>query len=553
MAPPGGAATGKPSSPLLCDALGRPIPGTGADASGSGGAGAGGVLPDGSAGGLPSGPSWQPLVLLAPPGLQAIVDTVSPPLQIIAAVLSVIAALLDVLAAILIGLPDLYRALIMAAYTALKGLIEDIINAGFYLYFDAPGITSLAASPSETNLFGDRGLTSVTASPDQIGLPTAQPFVAGMNGGPPPQPTPDRYAQWAARFAQSFDDPGDDQRPQLSTGAMVSAVFIAAAAPSLDALRQALYLLGMLFNIQPFIDALDKFKPRAPDPDLTMARQSPIAPDWYSARLQDLFPPLRGLLAIPEALKALLLPLDGLTGLIAALVAAIKAKVKTLQDLVAVIQAIIALLDALKSAGLYVLPVSTDQGVVGLKAQFAAAQNRPPGGFMAGVCLLAAGPGIPGAATLFNMLGQGGALTTLENALTEEQNLVASAGASLDQTIAALDTTAAQATQDLVSAVEASPIDFAGPLGMSAADAIAAARSGPAAFAAKVAASNGARSKDPVVQKLLTWSQHASKKGARSLAFAFGPGPDKAQPGPPPPAPPAPLANPDDPCGNKTS
>lgn len=539
MAPPDGAATGNSSSPPVCDALGRPIPGTGG--------GAGGLLPDGSPDGGPTGPSWQPLVLLAPPGLQQIVDTVSPPLQVIAAVLSVIAALLDVLAAILIGLPDLYRALIMAAYTALKGLIEDIINAGFYFYFDAPGITSLAAGPGET-----RALTPVTASPAQVGLPTASMFTAGMTGGPPPPPTPDRYVQWAARFAQSFDDPGDDQRPQLSTGAMISAVFIAAAAPSLDAIRQALYLLGMLFNIQPFIDALDKYKP-SPDPNLTQARRNPIAPDWYALRLQDIFPPLRGLMAIPEALKALLLNLDGLTGLIAALVAAIKAKVKTLQDLVAVIQAIIALLDALKSAGLYVLSVSTDQGVPGLVAQFNAAQNRPPGGFMAGVCLLAAGPGIPSAATLFNMLGQGGALTNLENAITEEEELIATASGGLDQAIASLDTTATDAAQAFVNAVEASPADFAGPLGMTAAAAIAAARSSPAAFAAKVAASHGPRSKDPTVQKVVTWSQHASKKGPRSLAFGLGQGPDHAQPGPPPPAPPAPLANPDDPCGTKTS
>ncbi len=519
----GGAATAS----LLCDALGRPIPGTTTAL-----APADGTVPDNAA---PGGPGWQPLLMLAPPGLKAIVDAVSPPLQVISAVLSVIAAILEALADILLGLPDLYRALIMAAYTALKGLIEDIINAGFYLYFDAPGITSLAASPAE------------------MGLPTkpVQIFTAGMTGGPPPAATPDRYAQWATRFAQSFDDPGDTHRPQLSGGATISAVFIAAAAPSLDALRQAIYLLGMLFNIQPFIDALDKFKP-APDPDLTRARGNPMAPDWYSARLQDLFPPLAGLMAIPEALKALLLMGTGLTSLIADLVLALKAKVKTLQDLVAVIQAIIALLDALTSAGLYVLPVASTTGVDGLKQGFAAAQNRPPGGFMAAICLLAAGPGAPTATTLYNMLGQGGALTNLQNAREFEQDQIAAAGAGLDASIAALDTTATEATQALVTAVEASPATYGRPLGMSAADAIAAARSGPAAFAAKLDAARAPVAATPVVQKLLTWSKHAAKKGPRSLAFGFALGPDNPQPGPPPPPPATPLANPDDDCGKKT-
>lgn len=393
---PPGAAT----ADLLCDALGRPIPGLEPPPAADGPTGSaasalndtGGVSNELEALLQPKtpddGPKWLPLVLLKPPGLDTLINTIKPPLQIISALLQVIAALLDVLSAILIGLLDPYRALVLAAYTLLKNLVEDLIHAGGYLYYDAAGITSIDKTPKE------------------LGFPEKPKdlFLHGKAGEPPPPPMPDRFMKWAQRFAESFDDPGDDRRPILSNGASVAAVFVVAAAPSLDGLRQAIFLIGSLMNIKAFKEAGVRFKKGVPDPDLTRARRDPIAPNWKSAQLQDLIPQVRALRALPRALRQLLLTGQGLSGLLKDMAAAIQAKVKILRDLIAAIQAIIDFLDALKSAGLYALPVFTGEGPEGLQRAFVQAKNRPPGGYVGGACFLAAGPGIADATVLLNLL-----------------------------------------------------------------------------------------------------------------------------------------------------
>lgn len=400
------------------------------------------------------GPRWRPLVLVPIPGLDAILGTVKPPLEVIKALLQVIAAFASTLAAILIGLLDPYRALVMAAYQLLRDLIQDITNSGAYLYYDAPGITSPLPTPAE------------------LGAPVelAKDFRAGKTAAPPPPAAPNGYAAWATRFAQSFDDPGDRERPTLSNGASVMAVFIVAAAPSAAALRQLMYLLGRLFNIASFIFAWEKFLQDSPDPDRSRAQLDPVAPDWKAARLKDLIPPIEQLEAIPEALRSLLLAGDNAAALLNELAAAINDKAKTLSDMADAIQQLIDLLDALRAAGLQVLPVMTTEGVEGLKRAFLSAENRPDGAYLAGICLLASGPSMAQATVLWNLLGQGGAFEQLALAAKETRDRAqqAAEAAGLEEKWENLETTAERAAEEVVESLANAPVELAEDLGRTA-------------------------------------------------------------------------------------
>ncbi|HTV21062.1 MAG TPA: hypothetical protein VMG12_20395 [Polyangiaceae bacterium] len=505
MAPTGDAATAE-----LCRTLGVPLP-DGDAGEGDGGAAPGGELTEAG------GPRWRPLALVPIPGLDTLVGIVKPPLDVIKALLQVIAGLLSVLSAILIGLLDPYRAIILAAYQALKDLLEDLLNSGAYFYYDAPGITSHEMTLAD------------------MGVPTepAQTFNHGREGGPPPAPVPDAYVKWGERFAQSFDDPGDSHRPVLSDGASVMAVFIVAAAPSPEALRQLLYLLGKLFNLQAFIDGFERYSAQSPDPDLSRARTDPVAPDWEAARLKDLFPPLKHLLAIPEALRTLLLGIDNAIALLKDMAQAIQEKAQVLLDMANAIQAVIDLLDSLAASGLHVLPVMTTEGVAGLKRAFVEATNRPPGGYVGGVCLLAAGPGMADATVLWNLLGQGGAFEQLEGAIAQTRDLVDAEAKKNDLAgkLQNLAGSAEQAALDLQNAVLSAPGQFVDDLGRPAEELAELVQETPAGFVDLVNEAGKTYGSDAIAQGE-AWVNESRKRGPRSLALSLGARSDTPEPAP---------------------
>ncbi len=350
-------------------------------------------------------PQWRPLILAPIPGLDTLVSIIKPPLTVIATLLQVIAAILQALAVILIGLGDIFRALIMAAYALLRDIINDLLNTGAYMYVDAPGILPTEVGLRETGIFLD---------------PEAD-WKAGRELKSPPI-VPDGFMRWATRFSDSFDDPGDLHRPVITEGAPIQAVFIVMAAPSLESLRKLIYLLGRLLNIDKFKVAFEKYDPKWPDPRRQRARKTKgVPPDWQSKRLRDVFPALDGLLLLPEALKSLLSAVDSLSALIKDLAAAMQEKANLLLQLAAAIQAIIDLLDALKSTGMYSLGVATQGGIAGLRGAFMGATNRPPGGYIGGVCLLASGPNLAKAAMLFDLLGGTTAIELAEGKISLEQ------------------------------------------------------------------------------------------------------------------------------------
>jgi len=482
------------------------------------------------------GPMWRPLVLASIPGLDTLVSIVKPPLQVIVALLQVVAALLDALAAILIGIPDILRALIMAAYALLRDIINDLLNTGTYMYLDVPGITPRESSIRETGLYID---------------PVAD-WKAGRAAGPPPV-TPDGWTRWANRFSASFDDPGDLQRPVVTEGAPIQAVFIVAAAPSLDAIAQFLYLLGKLLNIDKFKLALDT--PPGPDPRRMRAKRiNSTPPDWRAIRLRDIFPALEGLMMIPEALKGLLSAVDNLSALIKNLAAAMHDKANLLLQMAAAIQAIIDLLDALKSTGFYSLGVATQGGVAGLKDAFMTASNRPPGGYIGGVCFMASGPNLAKASMLFDLLGGTTAIEVAEGKLSLAQ---AAQQGALGQATAVLESAWA-GTQDardkfvattkteaeaFVAAVEAAAKvpSVAEAIGETWQQLTSDAENMRVAAVEAIDQSTVFIPNDQQIRDGIAHTKQAQRYGARSLALGYGsrePDDLLRDPDPPPDAPP---------------
>lgn len=415
------------------------------------------------------GPRWRPLLVGLPPGVKELLSIVEPPIKAITTLLQILSTVVDILKALLIGITDPFMALISAAIDALEAIINDLLSAGGYLYYDAPGLTSFDVALSELGL---------DFSPKKV-------FHAGEQGQDQPPAPVDGFARWAGRFAASFDDPGDLQRPTapvplgeeppqepggppttiqansqpFSTGGSIEAVFIVASAASLADLARLVWLLGNLLNIDAFKRALDRFTEGSEDQGLSRVSQRSVAPDWHSKKLHELLPELRELARLPAILRGMLSKVANVIEGLTALADAVQEKVKLLLDIAQTIQDIIDLLSSLQSAGLYTLPVSTNEGVEGLKKAFIEATNRPQGGFIAGACLLAAGPGLKDAAFLWEIFAGGEfarvgseALGALEQAGEEAVEL----GAVAEQSMLDLKDEMEQAIEDLPENIVAS-------------------------------------------------------------------------------------------------
>lgn len=486
------------------------------------------------------GPRWRPLVLTPPPGLDLLASTIRPPLNVVIALLQVIAALLEALAAILIGIADPLRAIIAAAGALLRDIINDLLNTGAYMYVDAPGIMPTESSLRETGLF----------------VPLEADWIAGRKLAAPPV-VPDGFQRWASRFTASFDDPGDLQRPIVTEGAPVQAVFLVMAAPSLGALRQLVYLLGKLLNIDQFKVALEKYERATHDPRKTRLQEmSAVAPNWSSKRLVDLIPQLKQLAKLPDSLLGLLSSVDAIVGLIKGLAAAMQDKAKVLLDLAEAIQAILDLLDALKSTGIYALPVATTGGVAGLRDAFLRAADRPPGGYVGGVCFLASGPNLAKAAMLWQLLGLSTAMDLIEGDLTPSQlwdDLKQSSTAQLieesyEQVEAEVEAAAAVAEAEgrkIVSGMERAADEFQAAIA-GAPDALFDGLGVAREQFEELVAGSRALGVDMLQQAEQTWPYHdeaiergiadtrlAQRSGARSLALGLGATPPAVAPGTP--------------------
>jgi hypothetical protein len=489
----------------------------------------------------PDGLRWRSLTLGDIPGVQEFIAIVSPPVQAISTVLSVINGILDAISALLVDITDPFRALIMAAYQILKDIISDFLGSGAYVYTDAPGLVTNQAALVNLGM------------PEQP-LP---PWLAGGTRRVPAAPA-DGFGAWAARFQQSFDDPGDDHRPTFSDGAPVTAVFIVATAPQLPDLARFASLYKMLLDTSKFEKAVEDFRttPLWPDdPDRSRLQSRSVAPDWRSWRLRDIGPPdypLRELEKVPEILKNLLLNGDSIVALIKALIAAVQDKIKILQEMVKLVQQVIDLLKALSATGLHVLPVATNEGVGGLVEAFLSAQDRPGtdpetgeltgANAIIGACVLAGGSEIDpvAALTVWALLGQSGSMdqafaglhADVDALVAGSQAAVKDAGAALsdawhgaengtgppgDQGIRGLVT---EGLRDL----DQNRKDLLAALGISEQEADEATRSDRVGLAAAVDGARGAgKPIDPLLLAHVEATRRAQRRGARSPAMSMGP------------------------------
>lgn len=455
-----------------------------------------------------AGPRWRPLLVGLPPGVGELASILKPPISAITAVLQALSAFLDILRALLIGIPDPFEALIKAAIAALEAIINDLLQSGGYLYYDAPGLSSPQVALAELGL---------DIEPGKV-------FHAGERNEARPARAVDNFERWAGRFSASFDDPGDAGRPQFSEGASIEAIFIVAAAPSLAELAQLVWLLGNLLNIEAFKRAFERFVEGADDASLARVAQRSVAPDWYSKKLHELLPPLRKLAELPELLRGLLGKLQSVIDLLADLAAAVQEKVNLLLEMAQSIQDIIDLLDALSSAGLHILPVATNEGVAGLERAFVEAANRPPGGFVAGACLLAGGPGLKDAAFLWEIFA-GGAFAKAGSAALEQ---LEAAGAELEAAGSQAAQSAEDAWNDMVDAVEAMPAEVSASLGRGPGDLLDALHNAPRELYDVLSDARDVHVGEALEQGRER-ARELSKRGARSMALYTELRPDSAE------------------------
>lgn len=306
---------------------------------------------------------WTPMTLGDVPGVNEVVGLVSPPVKVVSAFLKVISGFLDILQALLLALPDPIKAIVMAAYQLLKTLIDDLLATGAYVYVDIPGLLS------NRKTLNDMGAK----------IPEPSTWLAGSARTKTPKPA-EGFDGWAETFKRSFDDAGDEHRPQFSDGAPVEALFIVATMPNMVDFRKFAKLWAKLLDLKEFEKIIDEFGWQAFDLDRERLRGKSVAPDWRSWKLRDVGAPdypLRELEKIPEILKGILANADNLVETLRKLVKAVQNKVKILQDFIKLIDSVIDILRALSATGLHALPVVSSDGVEGLKKAFLAAENRP--------------------------------------------------------------------------------------------------------------------------------------------------------------------------------
>lgn len=139
--------------------------------------------------------------------------------------------------------------------------------------------------------------------------------------------------------------------------------------------------------------------------------QNSSYPDWQRITLQDIIPPLPGLLNfVFDPLLALLQQGRDIVAAITAMIDLLTAKVDQLNQLIADIETYLDQIEGLISAtGLYALFIETSDGTDGLMNELRQATNKPfaglTNGFYFGVVMVAGGPTLAPFVLLFSPVG----------------------------------------------------------------------------------------------------------------------------------------------------
>lgn len=268
--------------------------------------------------------SWQQKNLgpPIPPEAQAIVDNLSTAAGSVVPILDAAAALLDIAKVFYNGGSDLYAALMSALITECENLINDLFGSGAYEIIVSPFHSIAQRLPK-----------------DKYGINLLNP------------------GQAIDIAIKSFDDLGDDNRPQFSSGANVSAFGILVTVPDVFLfiqLLEALYNVWTTWDINYIRQEILK---------KTGVRYKSKPPDWGNVS----FTKIDALAQIKKQLMDVLYiakgyqitPDDGINDLINAL----SRKVAILNDTVTTFQAVLdALAGSTALSGAYIFDVPLGVG-----------------------------------------------------------------------------------------------------------------------------------------------------------------------------------------------
>lgn len=205
---------------------------------------------------------------------------------------------------------------------------------------------------------------------------------------------PDGINGFVDRWAKSFDDLGDESRPQFSDDAEISASLILVGANDLPSLAPL---------IASFIEFFDFSKLKAVEgKDLELnwydqvESEMSTPPDWKSLALKDVLPIYSELEEGMKEAAGLFKTATGMSAQVDALASAIEKKADKISEILERIVKIADQLQALEDSGFFILDLNSQTGIDGLVN---AAQNADTSeieldadALVFGVCLLAGGP-----------------------------------------------------------------------------------------------------------------------------------------------------------------
>jgi hypothetical protein len=291
---------------------------------------------------------WKPYTLPMIPGVEEAMDAASSAAGTLSGVLDALAGLLEALSTLVSVLADPLSAALSALITIIQELVDSIaalLSSGIYFYLD-------------------KGPYFVAAEPD------------GLQG-------------FISRWEASFDDLGDQYRPQYGPEEPVSAMLFLVGGDSMESLAPALSALGTLFNVPALqLDEVEDYEAPYPE-DVEASLSTP--PDWKSETLGGILPPFEKLTQVLQQTIGLLAVADSYATMLEDLAAVIAAKAAALDGVADEIQAVVDDISALIAAeGLYVLHVEAD-GTAALIQAVKDAGDVPPWSaeaYVTGVCLL---------------------------------------------------------------------------------------------------------------------------------------------------------------------
>jgi len=295
---------------------------------------------------------WKPFTLPMIPGVPEAMDAVGTAAGILSGALDAMAGLLETLSGLVGAASDPLNAALAALIQLIQELVDTItglLNSGVYFYVD-------------------KG-----------------PYFAGGR--------PDGLEGFLSRWEGSFDDVGDQNRPQfdggIGFGGSTSAMFFVVGGDDIEQLRPAMTALGKLFNVPAL--QLEETEEPILDYPASVEQGLSTPPDWRSVKLADVIPPFEKLGQTLQRVIGMISVGESYCKMLEDLAQVISDKAAALGQLGDEIQAVVDDIDALSAAdGLYVLHVEA-AGLPALVQAIRDASDTPPWGdeaYVAGVCLL---------------------------------------------------------------------------------------------------------------------------------------------------------------------